>query len=71
MLQKIDIMNSTLHRWAIFLEKKGYLFERNDKNQRIFYKNDYDALTKLKELLNNSVSFENVIEVVVSRIQND
>lgn len=64
-------MNSTLHRWAIFLEKKGYLFERNDKNQRIFYKNDYDALTKLKELLNNSVSFENVIEVVVSRIQND
>lgn len=69
--KKFDITTSTLRRWAIALEKKGYLFERNDKNQRIFYKHDYDALTKLKELLNNSVPFENAIEVVVSTIQND
>lgn len=69
--KKFNITTSTLRRWAIALEKKGYLFERNINKQRIFYERDFNALSKLKELLNNSVPFENAIEVVISMPKTD
>lgn len=54
----LDVNSNTLRRWAIELEKKGYQFERNEKEQRIYYKRDIMALKKLQHLLGERISME-------------
>lgn len=61
----LDISPNTLRRWSIDLEKKGYVFERNDKGQRIYYKRDVFALKKLQQLINERVTMENALSIVV------
>ncbi|MED4018560.1 MerR family transcriptional regulator [Sutcliffiella cohnii] len=64
---ELGVTTSTLRRWSIQLEKKGYFFERNDKDQRIYYERDYKAFRELKQLLNKSVPFINAVNVVISK----
>ncbi|OVE46058.1 DNA-binding protein, partial [Pseudobacillus badius] len=52
--------------WSIELEKAGYLFERNDKGQRIYFERDFQSLKKLKELLAHSFTLKNAINAVTS-----
>ncbi|PFI06562.1 DNA-binding protein, partial [Bacillus cereus] len=40
--KQLDINTNTLRRWSIELEKMEYIFERNERNQRIYYENDID-----------------------------
>jgi len=63
---ELEITTSTLRRWAIELEKEGYSFERNEKEQRIYYERDFKAFRELKKLLSNSVPFVDAIKAVVS-----
>ncbi|MEF3225897.1 MerR family transcriptional regulator, partial [Campylobacter jejuni] len=62
----LEVTTSTLRRWSIELEKSGYQFERNDKDQRIYYERDFKAFRELKKLLSNSVPFVDAIKAVVS-----
>ncbi|MEF3225947.1 MerR family transcriptional regulator, partial [Campylobacter jejuni] len=62
----LEVTTSTLRRWSIELEKLGYQFERNDKEQRIYYERDFKAFRELKKLLSNSVPFVDAIKAVVS-----
>lgn len=62
----LEITTSTLRRWSIELEKEGYSFERNEKEQRIYYERDFKAFRELKKLLSHSVSFADAIKAVVS-----
>jgi DNA-binding transcriptional MerR regulator len=66
----LDISPNTLRRWSIDLEKKGYVFERNDKGQRIYYKRDVFALKKLQQLINERVTMENALSIVASEYNN-
>lgn len=63
---ELEITTSTLRRWSIALEKNGYIFERNEKEQRVYYDRDFRALRELKLLLSNSIPFDNAIKVVAS-----
>ncbi len=63
---QLDVTTSTLRRWSIALEKQGYRFDRNEKEQRIFYERDFKAFRELKKLLSHHVSFEDAINAVVS-----
>lgn len=63
----LDITTSSLRRWALELEKIGYEFERNDKDQRIYYERDINALKQLKELVNDSVPLVDALNVIKSR----
>ncbi|MFE4429667.1 MerR family transcriptional regulator [Peribacillus butanolivorans] len=63
---ELKITTSTLRRWSIELEKLGYTFERNEKEQRIYYERDFKALRELKKLLANNVAFVDAIKAVVS-----
>lgn len=65
----LDINPSTLRRWASELEKQGYEFERNDKNNRIFYDKDILALSDLKRLLEKTQSIEIATKTVVKQHQ--
>jgi DNA-binding transcriptional MerR regulator len=62
----LEVTTSTLRRWSIELEKAGYRFERNEKDQRIYYDRDFKAFRELKKLINNSVVLIDAINAVVS-----
>ncbi|ARJ37750.1 DNA-binding protein [Sporosarcina ureae] len=64
---ELEITTSTLGRWSIELEKQGYTFQRNKKEQRIYYERDFKAFRELKKLLANSVPFVDSINAVVTR----
>lgn len=52
----LSINANTLRRWSIELEKQGYMFERNNKDQRIYYKRDVMSLRQLQHLIGERVS---------------
>lgn len=62
----LEVTTSTLRRWSIELEKAGYKFERNEKDQRIYYDRDFKAFRELKKLISNSVALIDAINAVVS-----
>lgn len=66
----LEISPNTLRRWSIDLEKKGYVFERNEKDQRIYYKRDVFALKKLQQLVNERVSMETALSTVAGQYNN-
>lgn len=67
---ELDITTSTLRRWAIALEKEGYSFERNDKDQRIYFQRDFRAFKELKQLLASGVNMENAIKATIANLSN-
>lgn len=64
----LEITTSTLRRWSIELEKMEYTFERNEKDQRIYYERDFKAFRELKKLLGNSVPFIDAVKAVSSMV---
>lgn len=69
MALELEVTTSTLRRWSIELEKLGYSFKRNDKDQRIYYERDFKIFRKLKELLKNDLSMENAVHAVIALAQ--
>jgi transposase-like protein len=51
---QLEINPNTLRRWSIELEKYGYEFTRNEKDQRIYYDRDLVALTDFKKMLHRT-----------------
>ncbi|WP_324618526.1 DNA-binding protein [Bacillus subtilis] len=62
----LNVTPSTLRRWSLELEKHGYSFERNDKEQRIYFERDFKAFRELQKLLSNSVPFTDAVKAVSS-----
>lgn len=62
----LEITTSTLRRWSIELEKEGYTFNRNEKEQRIYYERDFKAFRELKKLLSNNVPFIDAVKAIAS-----
>lgn len=67
----LDITTSTLRRWSISLEKEGYTFERNDKDQRIYYERDFKVIREIKYHLANSVNMEDAIRLGISKVNHN
>ena len=63
----LDINPNTLRRWSLELEKHGYIFERNNKDQRIYYERDIQMLSELKIILNKGQSMENATKAVATK----
>lgn len=63
----LEINVNTLRRWSIELEKQGYTFERNNKDQRIYYKRDVNAFKQLQYLIGQKVSIVNASKQVASQ----
>ena len=64
---KLDINASTLRQWCLAMEKEGYEFYRNDKEQRIYYERDINLLFELKNLIEKTRNRDDAIKTVVSR----
>ena len=64
----LGVNTNTLRRWAIELERQGYNFSRNDKNQRIYYERDILVLFKFQKVIEKTQSLENTAKTVVERL---
>lgn len=63
---ELGCKTSTIRKYALVLEGKGYVFERNGKDQRTFYDHDIDALRELMELTKNQLnSLDHAADVVM------
>ncbi len=56
--KELDINTNTLRRWSLELEKLDYNFERNERNQRIYYEKDMSVFKKMKEYLDQNWRLE-------------
>lgn len=65
----LDINPNTLRRWSLELEKVGYEFTRNDKDQRIYYDRDIVVLTDFQKMIDKTQSLENTAKAVAKRAQ--
>jgi DNA-binding transcriptional MerR regulator len=64
----LDISTSNLRKWSLLLEDAGYEFERNEKNQRIYYDRDINVLSQMKFVLEKDRNIDNAIKVVMARV---
>lgn len=61
----LSVSTSAMRKWCLMLEDAGYRFERNEKNNRVFYDHDMLALRHLKKLTqDDGKSLENAIKAV-------
>ncbi|MFL7944495.1 MerR family transcriptional regulator [Priestia megaterium] len=61
----LSVSTSALRKWCLMLEDAEYRFERNEKNNRVFYDHDMLALRHLKKLTqDDGKSLENAIKAV-------
>jgi DNA-binding transcriptional regulator YhcF (GntR family) len=63
----LEINPNTLRRWSLELEKQGYSFSRNEKDQRIYYDRDILTLNDFRKLLEKTQSLENAAKAAVKR----
>ncbi|WP_134687558.1 MerR family transcriptional regulator [Brevibacillus migulae] len=65
----LDISESTLRKYCLILEEKGYTFLRGENNRRAYLDRDVIALRKFMELSQNkSVTLEEAAIAVLSMI---
>lgn len=67
----LNINTNTLRRWSIELEKQGYAFERNKKEQRIYYKRDIMALRQLEKMISEKVPMVNACKKIAGHYNNN
>jgi DNA-binding transcriptional MerR regulator len=66
----LDIKTSTLRKYCLLLENAGYKFERNEKDQRIFYDEDLVTLRRLKEYTTEKgMKLDEAVKEVVARAE--
>lgn len=64
----LGIVTSTLRKWCLLLEDAGYKFERNEKDQRMYFDNDMLALRHLKKLTQeDGMSLENAVKSIAGK----
>ncbi|MEM5627634.1 MerR family transcriptional regulator [Bacillus wiedmannii] len=49
--KELDVNGNTLRVWCLELENAGYKFERNNRQQRIYYEHDITILKEMKVLM--------------------
>lgn len=68
---QLNVGTSTLRKWAISMEKHGYLFTKNTNQRRAFTEEDITALEYIQQLIQKEhFSLTNAAKVVVTRFKN-
>ncbi|MCK2021261.1 MerR family transcriptional regulator [Peribacillus frigoritolerans] len=66
--QRLGIAKDTLRSWSLKLEADGVKFERNARDQRIYYENDIRALENMKELMDLQQPLNDVSKTIANKI---
>jgi|tagenome__1003787_1003787.scaffolds.fasta_scaffold20666890_1 methyl-accepting chemotaxis protein len=68
MFTTLDIGDSTLRKWCLALEKNGYVFIRNDKNNRLYVESDLVVLRHFQNLIKqHNMQLDNAAILVIDR----
>ncbi|MEC0348011.1 MerR family transcriptional regulator [Peribacillus frigoritolerans] len=67
--QRLGIAKDTLRSWSLKLEADGVKFERNARDQRIYYEKDIRALENMKELMDLQQPLNDVSKVIANKIE--
>jgi DNA-binding transcriptional MerR regulator len=68
---QLNVGTSTLRKWAISMEKHGYVFTKNTNQRRAFTEEDITALEYIQQLIQKEhFSLTNAAKVVVTRFKN-
>src|SRR3954451_10385787 len=68
MFTTLDIGDSTLRKWCLSLEKNGYVFIRNDKNNRLYVESDLVVLRHFQNLIKqHNMQLDNAAILVIDR----
>jgi transposase-like protein len=64
---QLNIGASTLRKWCLLLEDKGYSFTRDEQERRVYRADDIDLLRDLQTLMkNNNTTLETAVSQVLS-----
>lgn len=64
----LDIGDSTLRKWCLALEKNGYSFTRNEKNNRLYVESDLVVLRHFQNLVkHHNMQLDNAAMLVIDR----
>lgn len=69
--RQLELNANTLRKWCIALEERDYHFERDKRNQRIYYSKDIVLLGRMKELSSEgSRNKSETLEILFSEMEN-
>lgn len=67
----LNLNSNTLRKWSLALENAQYMFERNPRNQRIYYEKDIALLKRMKDLMaDGSRTLENAVQTLTNEQEN-
>jgi transposase len=70
--EHLNIQTSTLRKWCLILEEKGYDFHRNENDRRGFFEFDLNALTEFKKLTKKkNISLEHAAQIIVEKFKKE
>lgn len=67
--ERLGIAKDTLRSWSLKLEAEGVKFERNAREQRIYYEKDIRALENMKELMDLQQPLNDVSKTIANKIE--
>lgn len=67
----LNIGRSTLRKWALALEKTGYIFERDEHGNRAFLEHDAIALKAFKDCLTARMTIENAASFISEKYKRE
>lgn len=66
----LQVGDSTLRKWCLSLENKGYIFLRGQHNSRAFVERDLLILRRMKDMIQNKgITLETASDIVISRFK--
>lgn len=70
--EMVGIGTSTIRKYSLALEAKGYIIQRNEKQQRAFTSRDVTTLKRLKELTQvGGMTLDNAIKTFIAESENE
>lgn len=70
--EKLNIQPSTLRKWSLILEEKGYDFHRNENDRRGYFEEDLKALVEYKNLTKKkNINLEHAAEIIVKKFKSE
>jgi len=67
----LNLNSNTLRKWSLALEDAQYKFERNPRNQRIYYEKDITLLRRMKDLMKDGGrTLEDAVQTLINEQDN-
>lgn len=69
--KELNLNSNTLRKWSLAMEDSQYKFERNPRNQRIYYEKDIALLKRMKDLMaDGSRTLEDAVQTLINGQEN-